>query len=136
MGDNRKIFGYPVRNNLFPGEDSYFRQNRATTGMAAEDGHIILNPYSGLAPEQQDAVMKNEAARLYFRENQNRFKFDFDPTPEQQQSFRGTPYENDPYNMRATIVARILSGDPSAGAHTERQKQWADWILEQLNGRQ
>lgn len=128
-------WGYEVRDQLYPGEDQYFRQNRHVTGMAAEDGRVILNPHSGLSPQQQNAVIQNEAARLYFRENQNRFKFDFDPTPEQQQSFRGTAYENDPYNLRATIVSRILSGDPSAGNYTARQKQWADWILEQLNQR-
>ena len=130
-----KVWGYEIRDSLFPGEDRYFRQNPKVTGMAADDGRIIINPYSGLSNMQRQSVVKNEAARLYFRENQNRFKFDFDPTPEQQQSFRGSPYENDPYNLRATIVARILSGDPSAGNYTPRQEQWSNWIVEQLNKR-
>jgi hypothetical protein len=135
MPNPRKIWGYEVRDNLYPGEDSYFRQNRTVTGMAADDNRVILNPYSGLGQQQMESVLRNEAARLYMRENQNRFKFDFDPTPEQTQSFRGTPYENDHYNLRATLLARALSGDPSAGTLTPRQQQWVDWLREQLDGR-
>ena len=135
MPGPRKVWGYEIRDQLFPSEQQYFRQNRHVTGMAADDNRIVLNPFSMLPSEQQEAVARNEAARLYMRENQNRFKFDFDPTPEQQQSFRGTPYENDPYNLRATILARALSGDPSAGTLAPRQQQWVDWLLEQLNAR-
>lgn len=136
MPNPKKVWGYPVRDTLYQGEADYFRNNRNTTGMAAEDGHIIMNPYSTLNPQQQEAVMRNEAARLFLRENQNRFKFDFDPTPEQQQSFRGTPYENDPYNLRATILARALSGDPSSGTLAPRQQQWVDWLRDMLDKRQ
>lgn len=131
----KSVFGYEVRDQLYPGEHQYFRQNPHVSGMAADDGRIILNPYSQLQQHEYDAVAKNEAARLFFRENQNRFKFDFDPTPEQFEAFRNTPYQNDPYNLRATIISRIISGDPSAGNVTTRQQQWADWIQEQLNQR-
>lgn len=134
-GPTNKVWGYPVRSSLYPGEDNYFRQNRNVTGMAADDGHIVLNPYSGLSAQQQQAVMRNEAARLFLRENQNRFKFDFDPTPEQAQSFRGTPYENDAYNLRATLLARALSGDPSAGTLSQRQMEWVNWLREMLDRR-
>lgn len=128
-----RIWGYPVRSQLYSGEDSYFRQNRHVTGMAADDGHIILNPYSMLPQAQRESVLRNEAARLYMREKQ--FKYDFDITPEQRSAFRGTPYANDDYALSATILARALSGDPSAGTLNQRQKEWVEWLLPQLNNR-
>ena len=135
MPGPKKVWGYEVRDNLYPGEHQYFRQNQHVTGMAADDNRIVLNPYSSLQPHEQESVLRNEAARLYMREKQNQFKFDFDPTPEQSQTFKGTPYENDHYNLRATLLARALSGDPSAGSLTPRQEQWVNWLREQLDGR-
>lgn len=132
---NNKIWGYEVRDQLFQGEDNYFRNNRNVTGMAADDGRVVLNPYANLDDTARQSVIKNEAARLYMRENQNRFKFDFDPTEEQMQMFRGSPYENDHYNLRATILARALAGDPSAGTLSARQQQWVQWLADQLNKR-
>jgi hypothetical protein len=38
--------------------------------------------------------------------------------------------------MRQTIVARILSGDPSAKNFTPEQKQFADELLKKLNARE
>ena len=125
----RKVYGYEIR-DPFDSERSYFRQNPNVAGMAAEDGRVTLNPYSRLTAQQQDAVARNEAARLYIRDR--KLDFDFDPTHEQQRSFAGTAYANDPYNMRATILARIISNDPSAGQVTPRQQEWADWIKTQL----
>lgn len=132
MPGPKKIWGYEVR-DAYDSERNYFTQNRKTAGMAADDGRIVLNPYSMLAPQQMEAVARNEAARLYMREK--KFNFDFDPTPEQLHAFRGTPYENDPFNLKATLLARALSGDPSAGQLTPRQQQWVDWLLPQLEGR-
>jgi len=128
----RKVYGYEVR-NPYDSEDNFFRQNPHVSGMAAEDGKITLNPHSPLKPHEQDAVARNEAARLYMRDQ--KFNFDFDPTPEQQRSFDGTAYASDPYNMRATLLARILSGDPSAGQATPRQREWADWLKQRLEER-
>lgn len=132
MPNPKKVWGYEVR-DPYDSEHNFFRQNRNVTGMAAEDGRITLNPYAMLNPQQFESVAKNEAARLYMREKG--YKFDFDPTPEQVQSFRGSPYANDPHNMSATILARALAGDPSAGALSPRQQQWVDWLAEQLNQR-
>ena len=132
MPNPKKVWGYEVR-DPYESERNYFQQNRKVTGMAAADGRVILNPYAMLSPQQFDSVAKNEAARLYMRERA--FKFDFDPTPEQVQSFRGSPYANDPHNMSATILARALSGDPSAGTLSPRQQQWVDWLADQLNKR-
>lgn len=132
MPGPKKVWGYEVR-DPFDSESNYFWQNKHVAGMASDDGRIVLNPYSTLKPHELDAVARNEAARLYMRER--KFNFDFDPTPEQVQSFRGTAYERDPFNMKATILARAISGDPSAGTLSQRQREWVDWLLPQLNQR-
>jgi hypothetical protein len=104
------LLGYPVRDDLFPGEDAYFKQNPGTTGMASEAGDIVLNPYSDPSINK-DAVAKNEAMRLFLRQGQ--YQPQFEVTPEQEATFKGTPYENKPQDMRETILGRAYSGDPS-----------------------
>lgn len=115
-----KLFGFPIRSKLFPGEDQFFKDRPEVTGMAAEDDSIILNPYSSLSKREQGFVAQNEALRLKMR------KDDFDPkiqlTDEQQGFFKGTEYASDPRSMRQTILARIYSGDPSAKATGEQKK--------------
>ena len=123
------FFGYPVREKLFPGEDSYFAANKKVAGMAAEDGTIVFNPYAG--PEVNlDAVGRNEAIRLYVREKG--IKFDFDLTPSQKNAFQGTEYGKNPTALKESIVARILSNDPSAGDTTKQQLEAARKLLDEL----
>jgi hypothetical protein len=129
-----KIYGYEIR-RPYQSELLYFHQNPHVGGMAAEDGKIILNPVSMLKPEEQMAVARNEAARLYMREN--KLVPNFDITPEQKSSFANTEYgtaQNEPY-LKQTVAARILTGDPSAGAVTQQQKDYATWIQTQLDAR-
>lgn len=129
MPDN--YYGYKVRDKLFDSEHNYFWQNPNVAGMAAEDGNIIFNPYS--TGVDFDAVGKNEAVRLWLKENN--INPTFDVTPEQQKRFVGTPYENDPLALKHTILGRIISGDPSAGQVTQQQEEWAKAILRQLQNR-
>jgi hypothetical protein len=129
MGD---YFGYKVRTQLYGGEDQYFRKNPHVAGMAAEDGRIIFNPYS--KGVNYDAVGRNEAARLWLRENKVEPKFNL--TDEQKAAFRGTEYERDEAALKHSIMARIISGDPSAGNVTPMQKTWADWLMNNLSKRQ
>ena len=103
--------------------------------MAAEDGKIILNPYSLNTPEQQKLVARNEAARLHMRDT--KYAPTFAVTPEQTASFAGTEYGK-PGNegfLRHTIVARILTGDPAAGKVTDEQKAAALEIQKALDKR-
>lgn len=126
--------GYPIR-ELHPSEDEYFKKNTHVGGMAAEDGHIILNPYSKLKPEEKDAVARNEAARLYMRENN--IVPNFAVSPEQRDAFKGTEYgkpENEKF-LKQTLAARLVSGDPSAGKATEEQMNAAKEILNQMRQR-
>lgn len=124
-------FGYKVRDQLFPGETAYFNNNRHVSGMAADDGSIVFNPYS--KGVDFDSVGKNEAARLWLREN--KVTPGFHLTDAQKSAFRGTEYENDENALKHSILGRIISGDPSAGQVTPMQQQWADWLLGSLNSR-
>jgi hypothetical protein len=129
-----ETFGYEVR-KPFQSELKYFKKNPHVSGMAAADNRIILNPYSKLAPEQQGAVAKNEAIRLFMRGK--KYNYDFDVTPEQLKSFQGTEYAK-PENVQSlkdTLVSRIITGDPSAGKFTPAQKKWADTILGDIKNR-
>jgi hypothetical protein len=118
------MFGYGVRDKLFPGEDSYFRSNPKVSGMAAETGDVILNPYAP-ADVNKDAVARNEAFRLLLRDK--KLTPPFDVTDAQRAAFNGTAYANDDAALRSTIAARIYSGDPSAQA-TPEQKAWVDQV--------
>lgn len=105
----------------YPGEDAYFKSNPKVTGMAAEDGMVTLNPYSGLSPQQQNSVYLNEVARLYMREHGTpRVSL----TNDQQGLLAGTTYKDAAdEHRRATILARILSGDTSGGIPTMEQQE-------------
>lgn len=121
------VLGYALR-KPYAGEDEYFRANPNVAGMAAEDGRIVLNPHSKNSAEGQRAVAKNEAIRLWMRENKT--APDFELTPEQMAQFEGTEYgkPENALNAKHTIIARILTGDPSAKKPTEAQLQWAERV--------
>jgi hypothetical protein len=90
--------------------------------MAAEDDKIILNPYSTLKPQEREAVKLNEAARVHMRRGMlpaPRYEL----TPEQEKAFSayGTGNIDD---IRQTLAARILSGDPSALKPTPEQLEY------------
>tara|TARA_R110000782_G_C14528698_1_gene382076 strand:- start:56 stop:484 length:429 start_codon:yes stop_codon:yes gene_type:complete len=124
--NNKKLFGFEIRNKLHDGEDSFFKANRKVAGMASEDGKIILNPYSKLSQQQSNAVAMNEALRLKMRKDN--FEPKFAITDEQKKFFKGTAYQDKPEFIRKTILGRIYSGDPSAMA-TEEQRSVLDKYL-------
>jgi ClpP class serine protease len=115
------VYGVGVRNQLYPGEESYFKKNPHVAGMAADDNKIIMNPFSKLKDNEKQAVMMNEAARVHMRtkliEPPN-----YDLTPEQVTAFK--EYSQDPNDIKQTIAARILSGDPSALTPTPAQTEY------------
>jgi hypothetical protein len=125
------MLGYAIRQNLFPGEDSYFKSNPHVAGMAAETGDVILNPYSP-AGVNREAVARNEAFRLHLK-NRNAAP-DFAVTDEQRSAFKGTAYENNDHDLRSTLAARIYSNDPSARS-TPEQQQWVQRFLSESQGR-
>ena len=119
-GFPKGVYGIGFRQDLFPGEDEYFKKNPTVTGMAAEDDKIILNPYSTLSDKEKEAVMLNEAARVHMRRNFDKPQFTL--TPEQESVF--SSYSANPDDIRQTLAARILSGDPSAGQTTPEQMEY------------
>ena len=125
MGLLDQIYGYQVR-QPYKSEADYFSKNKNVAGMAAEDNKVVLNPYSGLGENEQNSVIRNEAARLWMK-NSN-FAPPFYVTPEQKQAFAGTPYENNQSALRQTLMARILSGDPSAGQTTPEQQSYTNLL--------
>lgn len=113
---------WKVREELYDGEDEFFKGNPHVGGMAAEDDTVILNPYSKLSKAEKEAIIQNEKARLTMRNGYARPNFDL--TEEQAKAFEN--YSPDIQDQRETVVGRIISGDPSQGNITEQQRQYAE----------
>jgi hypothetical protein len=120
-GFPKGVYGVGVREQLYPGEEEYFKANPHVTGMAADDDKIIMNPFSKLKDNERQAVMMNEAARVHMR-NKLIDAPNFELTPTQTEKFGS--YSKDLNDIRQTIAARILSGDPSAGDATPEQQEY------------
>jgi hypothetical protein len=120
-----------LRKSLYKGEDSYFNENPDVAGMAAEDGSVVLNPYSTNNSAQRGAVYQNEASRLYMRANGTP---SFSLTEKQQAYLNSNSYKDaSDDDRRATVLARIISGDSSAGDFTDEQRQHADAIKSSMD---
>ena len=108
--------GVPLR-EPWPSEQDFFRSRPDVAGMASSDGAVVLNPHSQLSEQEMAAVALNEAARVVMS-----MRMDLSPsfalTPEQEEAFANY---GPPECIRATIAARILSGDPSALIPTAEQ---------------
>ena len=104
----------------YEGELTYFKKNPTVAGMATDDNKVIINPYTTLKPQEKQAVVYNESARIFMRE---KMIPDFELTDEQVSFLDSSTYRNAPdVDRKATIAARILSGDPSAGVATSEQQ--------------
>jgi hypothetical protein len=113
-------------------ELDYFKSNPTVSGMAAEDNRVILNPYSKLSKKEKDAVALNEYGRIIMRTNPE-FAPKFKLTDEQTKFLGSNTYKNAPEQDRmATIAARLLSNDPSAGTPTIDQLKFVNSLQEYL----
>lgn len=109
-------------------ELEYFKQNPTVSGMATDDNRVILNPYSKLTEQEKKAVALNETARIKMRTTPE-LKPNFDLTPEQTKFLDSNTYKQaSDEDRKATIAARILSGDPSAGTPTDQQLQFVETL--------
>lgn len=128
------VFGVPVRRSLYPGEDTFFKGHRDTAGMAAEDGAIVLNPYSTNPSESQELVAVTEAARHHMKKMGSAVPA-FTLTPGQREFFskadNGRPYGSDE-DIRHTILSRIIVGDKSAGDVTKAQRKAAEAVYRHM----
>ena len=113
----------------YKSELEFFEKNPNVSGMATEDGKIILNKFSKLTPQEFQSVAVNEGARLMMKGNEP----DFDVPDYQRKYFAETPYEGKDPELKATIAARILSGDPSVKDPTEEQLKYVQ-MLKKLMG--
>ncbi len=116
----------------YPGEVKYFKDNPKVAGMATEDGKVILNPYTQLTPEEYQSVAMNESARLLIKKEDG-LKPDFELTDQQLRFLDSSTYRNaSEEDRKATIAARILSGDPSGGIPTSEQQVYVETLKERL----
>ena len=106
----------PLRES-WPSEDTFFRSRPDIAGMATSDGAVVLNRYSPLSEEEMDAVALNEAARVVMATHAD-LRPSFALTLEQEAAFANY---GPPEFIKATVAARILSGDPSALIPTAEQ---------------
>ena len=103
----------------WPSEVEFFGNHPHVAGIAAEDGRVVLSPFCDLTDNQKAAVALNEAARVVMvREG---LVPDFRLTLAQASAFAiYGPIDA----QRATIAARLLSGDPSALEPTAEQVEF------------
>lgn len=110
-----------------PDELTFFKERskgpNAVPAYAAEDDHVVFNPFMEHSPEQRYGIYMNEGARIKMRNPE--FAPTFALTPEQEAYLDTTDYAKaTPEDRRATIAARIFSGDRSAGAPTKEQLEF------------
>ena len=103
-------------------ELAFFQARPEISGMAVKDNAVVLNPQSRLTATELAAVLANERSRVLMRSGRSQ-RPPFDLTPAQQEAF--STYGS-PQDMRETVAARVLSGDPSAGNITEQQRAWVE----------
>jgi len=116
----------------YQSELDYFLKNKNVGGMATQDNKVILNPYAKLTPEEFQSVAANESARLVMRQDES-MRPDFALTPEQIGFLDSTSYKQaNQLDRNATIAARIMSGDPSAGKPTQEQLDFVEKLKQQM----
>jgi hypothetical protein len=96
--------------------------------MATADGSVILNPYSQLSETERQAVALNEAARVVMSTHAD-LRPDFALTPEQEAAFA---QYGPPETVKATVAARLLSGDPSALQPTAEQQAFVTRLAQAM----
>jgi hypothetical protein len=121
----QSYFGYFVR-KASQEEVQWFKVNQNVSGYASDDGFIVISPFTKLSKKEIKSVCINEAIRLFMREYQINPKIKL--TRMQTNFFKGTVYENNADEACQSIIARIISGDPSALDYTYHQRALANKI--------
>jgi hypothetical protein len=110
--------GVPIR-EPYPSELDFFKRS-GVPAYSSEDGAVVFSPFVNLSPDQRKSLEMNEAARVWMKAN--KFQPSFSLSASQQGALSGTHYANaSEEDRRATTLARLLSGDPSAGQATPEQ---------------
>jgi len=121
----KSYLGYSLRE---PSKEEilWFIENPNITGYASEDGCIVINPCTTLKKDEIEWVCINEALRLFMRDQKIKPRIRL--TKRQLNFFKGTAYEGNLIETKQTIIARIISGDPSAQNITPAQRIAANKI--------
>lgn len=122
---DKLVNSYGIR-TPFESELQFFQKRPEVAGMATEDGKIILNPFSANSEQEQQAVAQNEALRLFM--NENKVMPSFGLTKAQKEMFKGSEYETNEQAAKQSLIARYLTGDPSASNLTKEQIESANML--------
>lgn len=115
----------PLLRDPHDSELAFFEKNPGVGGYASPDGKIVMNPFSGHSPEERRAVMHNELYRLMTRDSILP-RFTGELTPQQRKMLASNPFywKSDKQSQLDTIMGRLISGDPSAGAPSPEQEDY------------
>jgi hypothetical protein len=100
----------------FVSEMGYFASNPAVAGMMTPDQRVTMPPDIRLG---RSNVELNETIRLLLQKYSPQSSL----TEQQKQFFQGTPYATDEQNALRSIIARAISGDPSAKLSFEQDAE-------------
>lgn len=120
----RGLTRYPT-----PSERWFFSKHPTVSGMAAADYRVVLNPYSKHNRLEQACVVTNEFARIAMWRF-NRLRPYFLISRRQRLQFKGYGTDQD---IRETIVARLITNDPSVPHPSPSQKRAADKLRVVMN---
>jgi hypothetical protein len=131
--DQKLANQFPER-NATDSERAFFQSSPNVAGYAAPDQAVVLNPFSTLPQESQQAVLRNERYRHAMGLMPS--VPPFYPVNHQESAVAGSAYSQGGRNMDETGWARLLSGDASMAPYTMRQEEEANKLLEAMMGRQ
>ena len=107
-------------------ERQFFDRRPEVAGYAAPDQRVVINPgFHG----NRDSIVVNEGFRQLFRQRPDLVPSDLTILPSQ--NF-GPEYANNPQATRESILARLLSGDPSGSPYTWQQEEASRRVMEYL----
>lgn len=118
-----------------PSEYKFFFENSGVPGYAAPDNRVVFNPFTLPDPRMRQAIMANELARIAMRTGLIP-QYGGGLTRSQNQTLNALPYyqtasQQDRIN---TIMARLLSGDPTGGKGTREQREYVDRLRMTVQG--
>jgi hypothetical protein len=119
----------------YPSEYQFFFQNAGVPGYAAPDNQVVFNPFTMMDPRMKQAIMANELARIAMRQGLIP-PYRGGLTKQQTQTMNTTPYyQTASHQDRVnTVLARLLSGDPSAGKGSKKQREYVDRLRLTVQG--
>ena len=104
----------------YESESQWFADNPDVSGMASEDGAVVLNPHLNMSPGGAVRTKRNESVRLLMDDVGYSAKSGLTDDQKALSSGMGA-YGSDEDALKKTILARILADDESLGPYTPDQ---------------